>query len=118
MANYGPNARSCCIRTHVQQILTNCHTCCYANQVSMEDFLKSVADEATAGGGMLVDCTATEATIPALLAAAASGRAVCANKKPFSSSHATQVTPSGPTLSTVAQPRATQRPNAPGLGLA
>ena len=39
---------------------------------SMEDFLKSVADESTAGGGMLVDCTATEATIPALLAAAGS----------------------------------------------
>ena len=56
---------------------------------SMEDFLKAVADESTAGGGMLVDCTATEATIPALLAAAASGRAVSANKKPFSSSYAT-----------------------------
>ena len=30
----------------------------------------------------------------------------------------TQVTHSGPTLSTVAQPRAIQRPNAPGVGLA
>ena len=39
-------------------------------------------------GGMLIDCTATGDTIPALLAtAAAGGRVVSANKKPFASDY-------------------------------
>ena len=57
-------------------------------EASAQDFLKTVA--AADGGGMLVDCTATEDTIPALLAAAAGGgRVVSANKKPFSSAYTT-----------------------------
>ena len=41
-------------------------------------------------GGLLVDCTATEDTVPALLATAAGGsRVVAANKKPFSSAYST-----------------------------
>merc|ERR1719424_1321890 len=49
---------------------------------STSDFLTALQND----GGMLVDCTATEDTIPALLATAAGGgRVVSANKKPFSS---------------------------------
>ena len=55
-------------------------------------FLESVV---TKFGGLVgpdaivVDCTATDATVPALLTAAASYRAVSANKKPFASEMAT-----------------------------
>ena len=51
---------------------------------STSDFLTDLQND----GGMLVDCTATEDTIPALLATAAvGGRVVSANKKPFSSDY-------------------------------
>ena len=51
---------------------------------STSDFLTALQND----GGMLVDCTATEDTIPALLATAAGGgRVVSANKKPFSSDY-------------------------------
>merc|ERR1719223_2018777 len=53
--------------------------------VATSAFLEAQADEE---GGMLIDCTATGDTIPALLArVAAGGRVVSANKKPFASEY-------------------------------
>ena len=61
------------------------------SEQSSADFLASVAARAGADhpGCILVDCTATDATIPALLQCAEPGstlRAASANKKPFASS--------------------------------
>ena len=53
--------------------------------VATSAFLEAQVDEE---GGMLIDCTATGDTIPALLATvAAGGRVVSANKKPFASDY-------------------------------
>ena len=55
--------------------------------LSSSDFLSSVVEKYAASepDAIVVDCTATDATVPALVKAAASLRVVSANKKPFSS---------------------------------
>jgi len=63
-------------------------------EVSAAEFLnrvsQDVASSAAAAGAIVVDCTATDATLPALLTAATTPpmRAVMANKKPVSASMA------------------------------
>ena len=70
-----------------------------------KDFLLSVVDKAATSSGspapIVVDCTATDATVPSLLKAAEElGGAVSANKKPFASEMGTfkrlVLTPMGP----------------------
>ena len=62
-----------------------------ADGLSSSDFLLAVVDKYAASepDAIVVDCTATDATVPALVKAAAGMRVVSANKKPFASELAT-----------------------------